>query len=191
MRSDNYKTFMSSIKTQQTISLFTKRFLCRRKFKLTFFRGRSTGFSSFQEINEGAVSLGAFFPLHVGHSASRSTEGRIKATERMASQLCCLIRVIYSVLMWSQCQVVLFSPAHVLLSAVYSLIMRTAAVDNYWVVVVIPWQLHPEWKPGLPWIPGENDKVYNLRENTQRFLLLRYAHQPQPRHTYTVIIWRW
>lgn len=76
MRSDNYKTFMSSIKTQQTISLFTKSVLCRRKFKLPFFRGRSLRFPSFQQINEGAVALWAFFPLHVGHRCKSDHRGQ-------------------------------------------------------------------------------------------------------------------
>lgn len=98
MRSDNYKTFMSSIKTQQTISLFTKSFLRRRKFKFPFFRGRSVRFPSFQQINEGAVSLAVFFFLSVwATSASPATEGRIEATQLMASpallpDLCHLFR---------------------------------------------------------------------------------------------------
>lgn len=90
---------MSSIKTQQTISLFTKSFLHRRKFKLPFFRGWRIGFPSFQQINEGGVSLGRSFLSVWGTGASPSTEGRIKATELMASRLDGLIRVIYFVLM--------------------------------------------------------------------------------------------
>lgn len=53
---------MSSIKTQQTISLFTESFLRRRKLKLPFFRGGGARFPSFQQIHEGASFPGGGFP---------------------------------------------------------------------------------------------------------------------------------
>lgn len=95
-------------------------------------------------------------------------------------QLCCLN------LGRSQCQVALF----------YSctcIVITRLSINNgdrccrQLLLLLDP---HPEWKPGLPWIPAENDTVCNLRECPHRLLLMRYARHSLPRHTDTVIVWR-